>query len=57
MAVVTSAIITVKPDRFEEYLEVARRAKAIVEKGRREERSPVGRAGRRSGDGDSSVHR
>jgi hypothetical protein len=32
MAVVTSAIITVKPDRFEEYLEVARRAKAIVEK-------------------------
>jgi hypothetical protein len=32
MAVVTSAIITVKLDRFEESLDVARKDKAIVEK-------------------------
>ena len=32
MAVVTVSTLTVKPDRFEEYLDLARKAKAIEEK-------------------------
>jgi hypothetical protein len=32
MAVVTVAPTTIKPDRYEDYLEVVRKAKAVVEK-------------------------